>query len=591
MSEWSVRRGIDERSLGSVQGSGWRLAVREASRYAGTAGLGPDAGSVSLSISPGGRGSDDPRDSAFAGKYRVIRKLGTGAIGTVYLAEHLEIGRLTAIKVLRQSLARSSSAREQFLRGAHNGARIHHSHVCAVYDVGETSDGLHYLAMEYVEGGSLGDVLARLPRFEIERACRIALQVLEALGAAHSLGIVHRDLKPGNIILAVGDDGDDHVKVLDFDLASRRVVDGEAPDSRLLIGSPEYMSPEQLAGEPIDGRSDLYSLGIILYRAVTGNFPFSAKGAQELMLKRLTEKPIPLREVSPSGRFPPGLQELLDAALARDPEDRFATAQEMSWALSQVADPRVLAWQSANRPRKVDEELVEAERLRRERSPFRRPVVRVFAFWAVGLVAGVVLGLIPNPFRRGDELPPLVVPPRTSQAQAASVLPDPDVSDGTLGPGGEDGTAVLDGAPDLENPPSDGTSTGSANPATGVPAGPVTPVVGADPPPDANGDQPASPPDTPAQSQTEVRAEIEQLMSSIPGSAREDLREIVDRAEDLYGTMTLRPATRAEAAYLASSAYAMLQDVDAMIRWSRNALQQNPSHAGALELLAAVDPG
>ncbi len=512
-----------------------------------------------------GRGRPDAKASAFAGKYRIIRKLGIGGLGPVYLAEHLEIGHLTAIKILRDSIAENPEAVRQFTRGAQNASRIHHPHVCAVYDVGVTDDSRPYVAMEYVEGGSLADVLARMPRLKTERACRIALQVLEALGAAHALGIVHRDLKPGNIILAVGDDGDDHVKVLDFDIAGRMAVDSDLTDARLLIGSPEYMSPEQLGGGKLDGRSDLYSLGIILYRVVTGHFPFSAKGAQELMLKRLTEDPIPLRQVSPGGRFPPGLQELLDAALARDPRKRFASAEEMSWALAQVADPRAFekrpgrrTAETAAEPTRGQTTLEDAEWAERGRPFIRSPLVRVLAYWWLGVVAGMIMGLIPTPFSGRDD-------DRTGEAavQAAeATVPRASSADATSpGAGLVSSDEVADDLPVFPPALTDPAATDDVRGAEAPPAGIENPGV---------------------------RTELADLLEGLPGATREGWERTAARADEFYQDESLPPALRAEAAYVVASAFAMLQDIDAMIQWSRVALRHNPSHGGVAELLDAV---
>ena len=542
------------------------------------------AGRVSFPGSAGRVGAESPRDGAFADRYRIIRKLGSGAMGPVYLAEHLEIGRLTAIKVLRDSIAENPESVKQFLEGASNAARVHHPHVCAVYDVGTTDDGLHYVAMEYVEGGSLADVLARMPRFRTERACRILLQVLEGLGAAHALGVVHRDLKPGNVILAVGDDGDDHVKIVDFDIAGRMVSPdgGDSVEARLLIGSPEYMSPEQIRGEPVDGRSDLYALGIILFRMLTGSFPFSGKGTQELMRKRLTQDPATLREVSP-GRYPPGLQEVLDAALARDADSRFQAAQEMAWALSQVADPRVLQRES-RRSAEPAEPL--------PRSAFQRPVIRVLAFWGVGVFLGMALGLIPTPFTTGRFAQRAAAEAEAAQQETSAgevdggPLVDPasaETADSPIGP--------------LLDEPERGEAVPETSPLAPLraeerperpPARAVDPTP--EPTPDPDPADPAAEDAGPLPQEGALRTELANLLAGIPSSQPDALRSTASRGEEIHADARLPADMRAEAAYVASSAHAMLRDMDAMIAWSRIALRLDPAHRGARELLDAVNP-
>jgi len=283
---------------------------------------------------PGGEG-----EAVLAGRYRILRKLGEGAMGAVYLGEHLRMGRKDAIKVISRTMAGSAEAVARFEREARNASFINHPHVCQIYDFGETDEGLAFLAMEFVEGETLGDVLqgagGRLP---VERALHIAVQTADALEAAHARSIVHRDLKPDNIMLARGRDGGDLVKVVDFGIAKGIGDDEGQAVTRLgfVIGTPEYMSPEQLSGDRLDGRSDIYSLALVLVKLLTGAFPFHATTAQELMLKRLTEPPRPLTDLAPGVLFPAGLQELLDRALARTAAERFATAGEFREALKQV---------------------------------------------------------------------------------------------------------------------------------------------------------------------------------------------------------------------------------------------------------------
>jgi serine/threonine-protein kinase len=263
-----------------------------------------------------------------ADRYHVVQKLGEGGMGQVYLAEHVKMGRRSAIKVMNPSMVHDPDAVARFNREAANASRITHPNVCAIYDFGETPDGLIYLAMEFIEGEPLTDLLGREQALPLARAAGIFLQVADALQAAHDLGIVHRDLKPDNVMLTRGRDGADVVKVVDFGIA--KAVGGDdsqkVTKTGLVVGTPEFMSPEQLSGDQVDGRSDVYSLALVLFKMLTGVLPFAADTAQETMIKRLTDAPATLAQVRPDLRFPPGLQETLATALARRPVDRYQSA-------------------------------------------------------------------------------------------------------------------------------------------------------------------------------------------------------------------------------------------------------------------------
>ncbi|MGH7699376.1 MAG: serine/threonine-protein kinase, partial [Gemmatimonadales bacterium] len=273
-----------------------------------------------------------------ADKYHVIKKLGEGGMGQVYLAEHLKMGRRNAIKVMNPTLVHDPEAIARFNREALNASRISHPHVCAIHDFGDTPDGLIYLVMEFIEGEPLTDLLERAGALSTERAAAIFLQTADALQAAHDLGIVHRDLKPDNIMLTRGRDGADVVKVVDFGIA--KAVGGDASQkvtkTGLVIGTPEFMSPEQLAGDRLDGRSDLYSLALVFFRMLTGTLPFDADTVQETMVQRLTDAPRTLAAARPDQAFPPGLQACFDTALARLPAERYQTIAKFAHDVARV---------------------------------------------------------------------------------------------------------------------------------------------------------------------------------------------------------------------------------------------------------------
>ena len=268
-----------------------------------------------------------------ADRYHVVKKLGEGGMGQVYLAEHVKMGRRSAIKVMNPSMVHDPDAVARFNREASNASRITHPNVCAIYDFGETPDGLIYLAMEFIEGEPLTDLLEREGALPVGRATGIFLQTAEALQAAHDLGIVHRDLKPDNIMLSRRKGGGDTVKVVDFGIA--KAVGGDEAGQKvtktgLVVGTPEFMSPEQLSGDTLDGRSDLYSLALVFYRMLCGKLPFEATTVQETMIKRLTDEPTKLAAARPDLSFPAGLQPVLDTALARTPMERYQSVAKFA---------------------------------------------------------------------------------------------------------------------------------------------------------------------------------------------------------------------------------------------------------------------
>jgi serine/threonine-protein kinase len=280
-------------------------------------------------------GGTDLIGSIIADRYLVLAKLGEGGMGQVYLAEHVKMGRKSAVKVMNPGTVNDADAISRFNREAANASRISHQHAAQVYDFGETADGLIYLAMEYVEGEPLTDILARDGALPPERAGEIVRQTAEALQVAHDLGIVHRDLKPDNIMLAKFRDGSDCVKVVDFGIAKAAGVEAQkVTRTGLVIGTPEYMSPEQIAGDPLDARSDIYSLGLVAYNILTGRLPFNSKTAQESVIMRLTEPPMRLAQTRPQIAWTPKVQQVMDKALQRDAALRYASANEFGRALS-----------------------------------------------------------------------------------------------------------------------------------------------------------------------------------------------------------------------------------------------------------------
>ena len=282
-------------------------------------------------------GGSDLEGSIVADRYHILKKLGEGGMGRVYLAEHVKMGRKSALKVLHPGMVKDLNAITRFNREAANASRISHPNVAAVYDFGETADGLIYRAMEYVDGESLSSVIEKNGPLPPRRAGEIVRQTGDALAVAHEVGLVHRDLKPDNILLVPTRDGGDLVKVVDFGIAiaaddqSQKVT-----KTGHVIGTPDYMSPEQFAGDPLDGRSDIYSLGLVAFNMLTGRLPFPSESARESLIMRLTDAPLSLKDVSPSVDWPDDVQETFEKALARDPARRYQSASEFGHAFHQA---------------------------------------------------------------------------------------------------------------------------------------------------------------------------------------------------------------------------------------------------------------
>jgi serine/threonine protein kinase len=303
-------------------------------------------------VQPGSASASDPSSLVgrlLADRYRIVAKLGEGAMGAVYLGEHLQLGRRDAIKVMRPDFAQDREAIARFTRGTRNVSAIRHPNVCTIYDFSDTPDGVRYLAMEYIEGATLKEVLDREGRLPPVRAADIACQVADALQAAHDVGVIHRDLKPGNIMLCRGPraDSKETVKVVDFDISkgAGEAEGEEVTRTGFVVGTPEYMSPEQLIGERLDGRSDLYSLAVVLFRMLTGRLPFRATNVQDMMLERLTGSPMRLDEALSGVELPgmAGFQRALDRALARKAVDRQTTTSEFGREIAAALRDATLA--------------------------------------------------------------------------------------------------------------------------------------------------------------------------------------------------------------------------------------------------------
>ena len=278
------------------------------------------------------------------GRYKIIKTVGEGGMGTVYLAEHMLIKRRVAIKILRPELATDAAVVERFMNEAQAAGAIGHPHIVESTDMGFTRDEVPFIVFEYLEGTLLTDEIYRVRGMPPRRALRIAGQIASALAAAHAAGIIHRDLKSDNIFLTDKDDRSDHVKVLDFGISRFLEADSSNEDSSnraLVMGTPEFMAPEQiLSPERVDGRADIYALGVVLYEMLAARRPFDfdepmrtderrLSDTDKLLHKIVTEPVPPLHRPD----LPPGLEELIrDKLLAKDPDERFQSMQDVQAA-------------------------------------------------------------------------------------------------------------------------------------------------------------------------------------------------------------------------------------------------------------------
>jgi predicted Ser/Thr protein kinase len=481
-----------------------------------------------------------------AGRYRILSSLGEGAMGTVYLAEHLRIGRRDAIKVLRPDITRDAEAVARFARGARNVSAIRHPNVCTIYDFSDTEDGLQYLAMEYVAGETLKDTLDREGRLELRRALRIARQVALALQAAHDAGIVHRDLKPGNIMITPLPDGSDAVKVVDFDIAKGRdEAEGEEV-TRLgfVIGTPEYMSPEQLMGERVDGRSDVYSLGVVLFRMLTGSLPCRGGSTQEIMLQRLTVPPLTLADALPDVRFPAMLQDVLSRAQQLDRAARYADVASFAHDLEAMLGPA--AGEDERTPARTRDGAVPATRVvaaspaagaPAAARPSRRQLAMVSAVVLLAVIAVSAAIVVLPRLAPGDDAPVMGSPAAQPGPQDGAAAPAAGVTGA-----GADGQAATR---DTEQPPD-----------RAVDAAAVTQRV-------------AAPAPAPPWTVAELLARQNAVLATIPGG------RVLEAVRDTGAIAWARAATRrdsTDAAGVLARAALLAGDLPACRRWALRGL-------------------
>ncbi len=304
----------------------------------------PACGALLAPANPSDGTPAEPVDPMFGqtlgGKYRVVRLIGEGGMGSVYEGEQ-QLGtakRKVAVKTLHTHLSHDAKIKARFEREVGTIAELEHPNTIQVYDFGSTPEGILYIVMEFLQGKSLADLLEKQGAMAPERANHVLEQVCGSLEEAHGRGIVHRDLKPDNIVLVERAGKKDFVKVLDFGIAKRAKEEDQneqkLTQQGMVLGTPPYMSPEQFTGQPIDARSDIYSLGVMAYEMVTGKLPFHATTAWEWATQHMTQPPIPIESLAEGMRAPAAMRSTIQRALSKSPNDRFQTVAEFGEAFA-----------------------------------------------------------------------------------------------------------------------------------------------------------------------------------------------------------------------------------------------------------------
>ncbi|MBK9070878.1 MAG: protein kinase [Myxococcales bacterium] len=267
------------------------------------------------------------------GNYKIVSRLGNGGMGAVYLAEHPVIGKRVAVKVIHKDLAASRDVIARFFQEARAVTAIGHEHIVEAHDFGQAPDGEYFYVMEYLQGETLAALMVAQRQVELSRACKIAIQIAGALGAAHERGIMHRDLKPDNVMLIDRRGDRDYVKLLDFGLA--KFFDGNTTGLTAVgsvVGTPQYMSPEACQSQKqVDHRTDIYALGVLLFQMVSGRLPFHSPDTATLLRMQVFDPPPLVRAFAP--HVPPALERVIACCLAKSPAERFASMRELAAAL------------------------------------------------------------------------------------------------------------------------------------------------------------------------------------------------------------------------------------------------------------------
>jgi serine/threonine protein kinase len=272
-------------------------------------------------------------------KFRILGFIARGGMGKVYRAEQVPLGRVCAIKILNPSYTGDHNPQfhKRFFLEASMTSKLRHPNTVTIFDYGHTDDDIYYMAMEYLEGYTLHRAIRQVGHLPEERTAHISRQICRSLREAHTLGVVHRDLKPANVYLLEHGDEPDYVKVLDFGLVKDVSSDSEElTKAGLFMGSPKYMAPEQINGGVIDSRTDIYALGIIMYEMVTGKVPFDRPKSVDILMAHVNEEVPPIRIMNPAARVSPALEEAITRCMAKNPNDRYRSMDEVIAALKRL---------------------------------------------------------------------------------------------------------------------------------------------------------------------------------------------------------------------------------------------------------------
>lgn len=277
--------------------------------------------------------------SVIAGRYEVIQEIGRGALGMVYLAKQRMVERPVAIKVLFEAVSANSDSFLRFQREAQALSALNHPNIVVIFDFGLSEQGFPFLVMDYIRGANLRDLIADTGRMNADRAVPIFVQIASALAHAHARDILHRDLKPDNVVLTRVDGGGEQVKLIDFGLA-KRLDEGRSGMKKLtmegqVLGTPAYMSPEQIMGGKLDGRSDIYSMGCLMFHTLTGALPICGTNEIDTMQKHITTEPMDFDKAAPDAVISQGLRKVIQKCLRKHASDRQQTmtdlVKELEW--------------------------------------------------------------------------------------------------------------------------------------------------------------------------------------------------------------------------------------------------------------------